>query len=95
MLIISQGLSALLCWYRIDRQIKHATATKGLLVNQLWLSWFNRYTIEAEAETNPEDPDVIDVPQPEFAGQSTSAHTSFRQIANTKRHVLFSSPIVE
>lgn len=51
--------------------------------------------IEAEAETNPEDPDVIGVPQPEFAEESTSAHASFRQIANTKRHVLFSSPIFE
>lgn len=57
---------------------KHRKGHKGVVIS-------NKGALEAEAETNPEDPDVIDVPQPEFAGQSTSAHTSFRQIANTKR----------
>uniref|UniRef100_A0A8C1QMY5 Fer-1 like family member 6 n=1 Tax=Cyprinus carpio TaxID=7962 RepID=A0A8C1QMY5_CYPCA len=41
---------------------------------------------------NPDDPDVVDVPQPGPSEASTSAPASFRQTAHTKRHFLFFSP---
>ncbi|XDV30767.1 hypothetical protein PO909_033611, partial [Leuciscus waleckii] len=57
---------------------KHRKGHKGVVIA-------NKNALEAESATIPGDPDVIDVPQPELAEASTSAHASFRQIANTKR----------
>ncbi|XP_068079665.2 fer-1-like protein 6 isoform X1 [Danio rerio] len=75
-----QSLILLFCSKKFGIKVKkkHRKGHKGVVIS-------NKGALEAEAETNPEDPDVIDVLQPEFAGQSTSTHTSFRQIANTKR----------
>ncbi|KAL1268112.1 hypothetical protein QQF64_033475 [Cirrhinus molitorella] len=57
---------------------KHRKGQKGVVIA-------NKNALEAEPQSNPDNPDVVDVPQPGLAEASTLAYTSFRQIANTKR----------
>ncbi|XP_050974497.1 fer-1-like protein 6 [Labeo rohita] len=57
---------------------KHRKGQKGVVIA-------NKNALEAEPETNPDNPDVVDVPQPELSKASTSAHVSLRQTANIKR----------